>query len=285
MFKMRNHKYFFILLAIAGLFAFTEMSEIGEGGKMMPLPEYCNGENITFQDGEEVTYKMYYQLNFLWLAAGEIVFKVKELDNTLKITCQGRTISAFEWFYKVRDYYETIIDKETMLPLEFTRDIQEGKFKLYNRFEFDQENKKVTSYKGRTKDDVKIEYYELSNCMHDMISILYFVRNMDIESYAVNDSFAVKVFLEEEYPLNVKVLEKDAVKRFKGLGKYKTHSVSPEVVAGHIFKDDTFMKVWFTADKNRIPLMIETPVSVGKVKAVLTSFRGLKHPFDAVYFK
>jgi hypothetical protein len=185
----------------------------------------------------------------------------------------------------VRDHYETIIDKETMLPIEFTRDIQEGKYRLYNKFEFDQVNKKVISYKGKTRDNIKTEYYDLSNCMHDMISILYFVRNMEIESYAVNDSFPVKVFLEEEYPLNVKVLEKDVVKRFRGLGKYKTHAISPEVVVGHVFNDNTFMKVWFTADKNRVPLMIETPVSVGKVKAVLTGFRGLKHPFDAVYFK
>lgn len=250
-----------------------------------PQPiEYCDAENNTFQGGEEITYKIFYQLNFIWLPAGRIVFRVEDLGDTYKISCTGRTISAFEWFYKVRDYYESIIDKRTMLPIEFTRDIQEGKYEAYNHFEFDQVNKEVSTYKKRPGKEPQIEHHELTDCIHDLMSIIYYVRNMEIENYAVNDSFPVYLFLEEEYPLNVRVIEKDEVKRFRGLGKYKCHSISPEVISGYQFREGTEMLVWFTADRNRVPLMIESPVSVGSVKVVLETFRGLKHPFDAVYF-
>jgi hypothetical protein len=253
-------------------------------GPVSGTPEYCNAENNTFQGGEEISYKIYYQLNFIWLPAGRVVFRVEDQGDTYKIMCTGRTISAFEWFYKVRDYYETIIDKRTMLPIEFTRDIQEGKYEAYNHFEFDQVKNEVFSYKKRPGKEPQKELHKLSGCMHDLMSIIYYVRNMELENFAVNDSFPISLFLEEEYPLNVRVVEKDAVKRFRNMGKYKCHSISPEVIAGYQFREGTEMLVWFTADRNRVPLMIESPVSVGSVKVVLESFRGLKHPFDAVYF-
>ncbi|MBP7239383.1 MAG: hypothetical protein KBA14_04110, partial [Saprospiraceae bacterium] len=32
---------------------------------------YCDTENFTWQGGEEITYTLYYQLNFIWIPAGE----------------------------------------------------------------------------------------------------------------------------------------------------------------------------------------------------------------------
>jgi hypothetical protein len=41
------------------------------------------------------------------------------------------------------------------------------------------------------------------------------------------------------------------------------------------------MTVWVGDDENRIPVMIESPVSVGSVKVVLKSYKGLKYDFTA----
>jgi hypothetical protein len=62
------------------------------------------------------------------------------------------------------------------------------------------------------------------------------------------------------------------------MGKHMTHLIRPQVVSGHFFDKDTRMDIYLSADKNRIPLMIESPVSVGKVKAVLVDYKGLKYP-------
>jgi hypothetical protein len=37
------------------------------------------------------------------------------------------------------------------------------------------------------------------------------------------------------------------------------------------------MKVWVSKDQNRIPLLIESPIAVGSVKAVLMDYKGLRH--------
>ncbi|HJW30214.1 MAG TPA: DUF3108 domain-containing protein [Saprospiraceae bacterium] len=240
--------------------------------------DYCNTTNYSWQGGEEVTYKLYYQLNFLWLPAGEATFKVKDLGDRYFISIDGKTISAFEWFYKVKDRYESIIDKQTLLPISFSRDISEGKYVWWDKFDFDQVHNKVQASKGWPDKPTKYYSADLSGCMHDMISIIYNVRNVDFDQYQPGDKFNVKVYVEEEYPLEVEVREKYQMTRIHGMGKAMTHLIRPQVVSGHFFNQDTRMDVYISADNNRIPLMIESPVSVGKVKAVLTDYKGLRYP-------
>jgi len=263
-----------ILFLLAGLFLLPNADQTPA---QVPY-DYCHTNNFTWQGGEEVTYKLYYQLNFIWIPAGEATFKVKDLGDRYYISIDGKTISAFEWFYTVDDHYESVIDKETLLPLYFSRDIHEGKYQWWDKFMFDQKHNKVNASKGWPDKPTKYYDADLSGCMHDMISIIYNVRNLNFDQYNVGDKFDIKVFVEEEYPLQVEVREKNVETRIHNLGKQQTNLIRPQVVSGHFFDKDTKMDVYISADSNRIPLMIESPVSVGKVKAVLTDYKGLRYP-------
>jgi hypothetical protein len=267
-----------ITVLLLSLFWLTQQSA---PEKELVEHDFCHTTNNTWQGGEEVTYKMYYQLNFIWIAAGEATFKVKDLGDRYYASIDGRTISAFEWFYKVNDHYESIIDKKTLLPLSFSRNIQEGKYVWWDKFTFDQKNRKVHASKGWPDKPTKHYQANVSGCIHDMISIVYSIRNINFDTYKPGQQFDIKVFVEEEYPLKVEVRAKDLEVRVRGLGKQKTHLIRPQVVSGHFFDEDTRMDIYMSADGNRIPLMIESPVSVGKIKAVLHRYKGLKYPFTA----
>jgi hypothetical protein len=243
-----------------------------------PAHDICSIQNSSWGGGEEITYKLYYQLNLLWLPAGEATFKVKDLGDRYHIVVTGKTISAFEWFYKVEDLYESYIDKETLLPISFHRDIKEGKYVWWDKFTFDHDTRVVHGVKGWPDKPTKYYTANVTDCMHDLISIIYHVRNIDFDRYNAGQLFDVKVFVEEEYPLQVEVKDKNVVQKVRNMGKYLTHRIRPQVVSGHFFNDDTRMDVYVSADGNRIPLLIESPVSVGNVKAVLTSYKGLKYP-------
>ena len=246
---------------------------------VVPQYDYCDTPNHSWQGGEEITYKLYYQLNFIWIAAGEATFKVKDLGDRYYISIDGKTISAFEWFYKVHDHYESVIDKKTLLPLSFSREIHEGKYEWWDKFYFDQQKHTVKASKGGPNKETKYYNVDVSGCMHDMISIIYNVRNVNFDRLKEGQQFEVKVFVEEEYPLKVELRSKNAETRIRGLGKQKIHLIRPQVVSGHFFNEDTRMDIYMSADANSLPLMIESPVSVGNVKAVLKEYKGLRHPF------
>lgn len=243
--------------------------------------DLCDAENISWQGGEEVTYKIFYQLNFIWIPAGQAKFKVRDLGDRYHVSIVGKTISAFEWFYEVNDHYESVIDKKTLLPISFSRNIQEGKYVWWDKFTFDHKNRKVHGIKGWPDKATKYYQSDVSGCVHDMISIVYNIRNADFDKYKPGHQFDINVFVEEEYPLKVELRSKDLEVKVRGMGVHKTHLIRPQVVSGHFFNEDTRMDIYMSADNNRIPLMIESPVSVGKIKAVLQSHKGLKYPLTA----
>ena len=242
----------------------------------------CQMENNTFQGGEEITYKLYYNWNFVWLSAGEVTFRVNDLGNQYHFSAHGRTYKSYEWFFKVRDYYDTYVDKKTLLPNVSIRDIQEGGYRPYDKVTFVHDSGLAVSQRGKTREVATPTEFTVESCMHDVLSIIYFSRNIDFNGMNKGQQFPVKIFLDREtYPLKVKYLGKEDRKKVKGQGRFSTHVFSPQVVAGNVFKEDDQMKVWVSDDQNRIPLMIESPVSVGSVKAVLKSYKGLKYHFDA----
>jgi hypothetical protein len=81
-------------------------------------------------------------------------------------------------------------------------------------------------------------------------------------------------------PLNIKYGGKET-KEVKGLGDFKTLKMVPDLVGGKVFKDGDKMTLWVSDDSNKIPLIIESPVSIGSIKAVLKSYSGLKYDLSS----
>lgn len=241
----------------------------------------CGLSNSAFLPGEEIVYKIYYNLSPLWVSAGEVSFKVEDAGDKYRFKVVGFSYSSLEWFYKGIYTFESDVSKTDLMPQKFIRTIQEKKFSEYDKFVFDQNKGLVTTWQGKTAGEAKQETVQIAPCMHDMISVMYYLRNLDFDRIETGKSVPVKIFLEETYPLNVRVIAKNSERRVRGLGKHKVHIFSPEVIQGEVFSEGTQMTVWVSADENKIPLMIESPVRVGKVKAVLQKHKGLRHTFQA----
>ena len=58
-------------------------------------------KTTTFLDGEEVVYKVYYNLGFFWTEAGMVHFKVQETDSSYRISASGSTAGFYDNFYRV----------------------------------------------------------------------------------------------------------------------------------------------------------------------------------------
>ena len=277
-------------LALALLFFSFAKTEVAP---TYPLPEGhtgnglayspCYTENTTFTAGEELTYKLYYNWNFVWLSAGEMTFKVIDEDDQWHFQVIGKTYDSYDWFFKVRDYYDTWVQKETGLPIMGIRNIEEGKYRLYDYLTYDQSRKTVHNDRGKSTTDIREHHdFEIDGCMHDIVSILYHARNVDFSKLKSGEAFPIKIFMDKEaWPLNVRYNGREAAKNIRDLGNYNTQKFSPEVIPGRVFPDGASINVWVTDDANRMPLIIDSPLSVGSVKAVLHKHKGLRWPVRA----
>ena len=239
----------------------------------------CSVSNDVFDNGEKIVYKIYYNWNFVWIAAGEVVFEVKEQDEHYHISAVGRTLKSYDWIFKVRDYYDSYLEKETLRPQRTIRKVHEGNYRLYDEVKYEHENAIAISKKGKSKDTAEEEAIPLDECTHDILSSFYTMRNIDFRAGPTNAKVPMNVYLDRKiYPLKVVYKGQVKNKRIRGMGQMNTLLFEPEVIVGHIFSEDKGMKIWVSDDQNRIPLMIESPISVGSVKAVLRKHQGLKHP-------
>ena len=168
------------------------------------------------------------------------------------------------------------------MPKVSIRDVQEGKYRLYDKVVFDQDRQIAASLRGESKEDTKLTEYGIDDCMHDILSIIYYTRNIDFNNLEAGSEIPIKIFMDKEvWPLHVLFKGKDEDKKIKGNGKYKTIQFSPEVISGQVFNVGAEMNVWVTDDQNKLPLLIESPVSVGSVKAVLKEYKGLRYDVTA----
>lgn len=246
--------------------------------------ESCTIDNFAFDPGETLTYKMYYNWKFVWVSAGEVTFQVEEVDGEYKISAIGSTYKSYDSFFKVRDKYHSYLDKETLLPSVSLRDVEEGPYRLYDKVTFDRTDNTASSLRGKTEETAKEKTYPVEDCIHDILSIIYFSRNLNFAQMSEGEAFPIKIFIDKKtWPLQVIYQGKAKKKRIRGQGKFDTLLFSPEVIAGNVFSEGANVNVWVSDDKNRIPLQFESPLTVGSVKAVLKGYKGLKHELTSAY--
>ena len=238
--------------------------------------DFCSARNTSYKDGEKLMFKVYYNLNFVWINAGNAYFNTETEDingrKTFHITGDGKTSKSYEWVYKVKDKYETYIDKETMLPVRFVRNVDEGGFRIKQDVAFDHK-------KGTATSDKKV--YNIPKCTQDVLSAIFFARNIDYNKYKPGDKIPFNMFLDDKvYNLYIKYLGKEEIKT--KMGTFNAIKIVPLLIEGTIFNGGEKMTVWVSDDANHIPLRVDSPILVGSIKVDLVDFFGLRNEFGGV---
>jgi hypothetical protein len=87
---------------------------------------------------------------------------------------------------------------------------------------------------------------------------------------------------DDIYNIKCRYLGKEQ-KKIKALkGKANCLKFAVEVIAGSVFKGDEKIILWISDDKNHVPLELESPIIVGKVKGRLMHYENLKYPLNLV---
>jgi hypothetical protein len=244
--------------------------------------EHTNAKEAPFNSGEKITYKLYYNWNFVWLSAGEVAFEVKDEGDVYHIEVTGKTYSSYEWFYKVRDKYHSYIDKKTLLPKLFIRDIHQGSYVHYEKVIFDYPNNKMISSIGKSMSQTTTKEIPLTSDVYDLVSSMYFLRQTNLDILKINKTVNFNMILDNEiYNLGMSYLKEEPKCSVKENGKYNALLCNAEVISGSVFKDGAKMKINIGYDENKLPLIIESPLTVGSVKALLMSYENLKFPLNS----
>ena len=230
---------------------------------------YPTAKTKTFKGGEFLRYRVSYGL----MDAGEATLTLRETSKKgangrplLHAIGEGKTLGAFNWFFKVEDVYQTFLDKEGAFPWHFIRDINEGGYTKNQVYQFNQDKQTVNTGKKE---------YKVPLGINDMLSAFYYARTLDFKKMKPGDVTEFKVFMDDEvWPLKIRYVGKETIKIRKG--KFETLKFRPVVQEGRYFKNEEDVEFWVTNDENRIPVLVKAKIAVGSIKMHLVEWKGLK---------
>lgn len=266
------------IIAIAAILLLSGNSTKNYPGTVISAP--CTIQNTAFKEGEKVSFNVYYTAGKLFnvnAGVGSFTTTLEKLNGkqVYHVVGEGHTLSSYEWFYKARDVYETYMDVETLQPLKFVRNINEGGHKKYQYVSFNKAANTAISNEG---------VFKTPACVHDVVSAVFYARNINYNKLKANDRVPIQIFLDNEvHNMYVRYLGKEVVTT--KYGKFNTIKFRPLTIKGTIFDGGEKMTVWVTDDANHMPVRVESPIIVGKVRIDMTGFQNLRSPMSALIKK
>lgn len=233
----------------------------------------------SYGPGEKLEYRVHYGLINAGEARIEVTDKLYMVNDKvcLKATCYGRSTGAFDLMMRIRDTWGSYIDTSSQIPQKGFRDIQEGRYKLKEATYFDLKNKAVTV--DWESDKKSSAVFKIPIDVQDVVSGVYYIRNISYNNLRIGDTIGIHAFLEEKmYDFKVKYLGKGMVDT--KFGDIKCIKLSPIMEKNGLFENGNSIRLWLSDDKNKIPVKIEADMFVGKVAMDLKDYKGLKYPIS-----
>ncbi len=242
----------------------------------------CKIENNAFATGENIAYDLYFNMGILSAKAGSGSLNTSMVNyngnDVFKITMLLNTGGLAGNIYTVNDTLTSYIDKD-MRPKLFTKEAFEGKDYSRERqiytYQDDQINiRAMRVFRGKQLFD---ESVSTTQCAYDYLSILAFVRNLDYSAMEPGDKVTVQ-FLSGKDIVNMYInyLRKSTIKANNGQ-KYQTIDLSMTILDKAFKNPKDAIKASLTDDLNRLPVIIETSLNIGSVKAVLRNVSGQRN--------
>lgn len=227
-----------------------------------------------FKPGEELSYRLKY--GFFTAATADIKVENTNIkfegNPAYHIIADGKTAGTFDLLYKVRNRYETYVDEKTLLPYFYSENRHESNYKHSDKVTFNHETEKITANKGT---------FPFKGQVFDFLSAYYFARNLDVTKMKIGEKFDLQYFLEDGvHVLTITYVGKE--KTDCSLGTFNCYKFNPTIIPGRIFRKDSKLYLWITADGNRIPIKAHVEVVVGSLTMELQDAKNLKYPLTPV---
>jgi hypothetical protein len=246
----------------------------------------CEVKNKAFTDSERLEYTVFYNLSFIWVEAGEVIFQTRseiyQDREVYHLIADGHSLPDYDWIYKVNDRYESWVDKNTLLPYKFTQNTSEGDYKTNQTYTFDYQKSLIYTKSEATKKKSQTDTFKINRCLHDLISSMYFARNLDFGQFTINQKIPFGAIIDNQpVTLYGRCLGKETL-TLKDGSRYRCTKFAALVLAGSVFSGGEDLRVWVSDDENKIPVLVESKIRVGSVKVYLRKTENLRNKQTAL---
>jgi len=250
-------------------------------------PEKATSQNIDypFKSGEYALYGAYFNWHFIWIQSGDVEFRADtatyKQQNAWHLKALGKTFKAYDLLYEVRDTFEVFCKADSFSPIYSRRVLNHARKNTVHEYSFNYATRKIETLIHQSKKPVYKASLPIQENTFDLLATAYNFRKFDFNKLFVGQKVPYRMLIDREVAdLYFRYLGKENVKTRNGK-EYRCHKVSVYLLQGDFFPEGEYMKVWFTDDKNHLPVQVETEILVGTVKALLIETKSIKYPLTS----
>jgi len=270
---MKKNSYFFLLIifaavALSGCCLLKKTAGTSQKGYREPVKivQKIIPPTGKLLPGEMLTFKV----TWLGMHVGTATLEVAEggrINNkdAFRVILKAKTNAFFSFFYKVEGTVESYVDSATFRPIKYNSHTQINKKFVFKEMEYDFVNKKVYAVDKKGNYELEITPDTL-----DPLGVFYYFRRhpvimdepVNLHINGGKKNFSVTIYVRRQHLIKTPA------------GRFWAFQVEPTRESEHQFDDslnaEGSMRMWFSADEKRLPLIVALKVPVGTAQAVLT---------------
>ncbi|GAB1309314.1 hypothetical protein KH5_19970 [Urechidicola sp. KH5] len=232
--------------------------------------------NEFIKSGEKLVFVASYNMSGIMTDIAEVKMETSTVKTKtrelLRLKCIASTYTKWDTYFRVRDLYESYVDKNTLLPSLFKRNIEEGTYKKELKYLFNRKaNKAVSTLNKKGYNNYKTDVPIDANTL-DIVSTIYKTRVLDFNSMQIGERATHELIVDSAVQyVTVEYRGREFID-VANLGKRECYKLSVAFGGSEIENIKGGKYIWITADDDRLPALIKANIPVGAVQIKLASF-------------
>ncbi|MBF0473228.1 MAG: DUF3108 domain-containing protein [Nitrospirae bacterium] len=232
--------------------------------------------------GFDIPETLHYRLTYVSVKVGEATMKIVKAGDNVIITSTTDSSDVISIIFGVRDRIRstlTVDNKGRYIPMIYRINLKEGGYRRDREVIFESNRLMSQDYLAKTTEYIdyptELEPNNYSGqSFVDPLASIYILRNRNI---VAGRSEYVKVYdTRKFYDVEVMYLRKETIET--PAGTFNTIVVRPMMKTEGIFNRTGNMDIYFTDDERKIPVRMDTKVSLGTVVAELIDMKNGEEP-------
>ena len=267
---MRTRRYLFILTLIFFISGcgITSSYRIKE---KKPEEVKIEAPKPKLRVGEKLTYKA----EWMGVNVGYATLLVQEITElngreVYHIVAKAETTSFVAKLFPVEDEIATYLDTKELYPIRFDKKQKEGKHQKDEYVDFDQESGKAVCVSRITNEKKE---FNVPKGVQDPVSCIYYFRLSNVNP---GEALFANVHLDDKnWFLETRVTDRGIV-NIKDLKTWQAFMAEPMSWFQGELNKNAKVSIWFSADEERIPLLIIIKSSVPLVGTVTVTLQKIE---------
>ena len=241
-----------------------------------------------YNAGEHLSYRVAYIAQLFpntEMATVDVSTRLDTLDgrSVYRVVGEAKMMPSYRWFFNIHDRYDIFVDTETLRTRRFESDLHEGDYTFRSHYRYDWDSMRVHTWAQSRQRTPRSRTLPLTPRSMDPVSLYFNMRAIDTDTLQVGKQYKLEMVLEDTVKhLNIRMVGRE-ICRVPQKGRFRTIKLACEIGTSESFSlvDGVEFFIWLTDDRNKIPVLLTSPIKIGSVRAYITSFKGLKYPLES----